>query len=55
MGPKTAERIVKRFGEQTLAVIELEPERLTEAQGIGASMRDLIIAGWARAAARSAT
>ena len=47
LGPKTAERIVNRFGEQTLAVIELEPERLTEAQGVGASMRDRIIAGWA--------
>ena len=47
LGPKTAERIVNRFGEQTLAVIELEPERLTEAQGVGASMRNRIIAGWA--------
>jgi exodeoxyribonuclease V alpha subunit len=47
LGPKTAERIVNRFGEQTLAIIELEPERLTEAQGVGASMRDRIIAGWA--------
>lgn len=47
LGPKTAERIVNRFGEQTLAVIELEPERLTEAQGVGASMRDRIVAGWA--------
>ncbi len=47
MGPKTAERIVNRFGEQTLAIIELEPERLTEAQGVSASMRERIIAGWA--------
>jgi ATP-dependent exoDNAse (exonuclease V) alpha subunit len=47
LGPKTAERIVDRFGEQTLAVIELEPERLTEAPGVGATMRDRIIAGWA--------
>ncbi|HZC07888.1 MAG TPA: ATP-dependent RecD-like DNA helicase, partial [Ktedonobacterales bacterium] len=29
IGPKLAERIVNAFGEQTLAVIELEPERLT--------------------------
>jgi exodeoxyribonuclease V alpha subunit len=47
LGPKTAERIVDRFGEQTLAIIELEPERLTEAPGVGATMRDRIIAGWA--------
>jgi exodeoxyribonuclease V alpha subunit len=46
IGPKTAERIVEHFGEQTLAVIELEPERLTEVSGISASKRDLIIAGW---------
>ena len=30
VGPKTAERIVETFGEQTLAVLELEPDRLTE-------------------------
>lgn len=47
IGPKTAERIVDHFGEQTLAVLELEPERLTEVRGIGARARDLIIAGWA--------
>jgi exodeoxyribonuclease V alpha subunit len=47
IGPKTAERIVERFGEQTLAVLELEPERLTEVAGISAHKRDAIIAGWA--------
>ncbi|HEX9069003.1 MAG TPA: ATP-dependent RecD-like DNA helicase [Ktedonobacterales bacterium] len=47
IGPKTAERIVDRFGEQTLAVLDLEPERLTEVKGISAQMRDRIIAGWA--------
>ena len=46
IGPKTAERIVERFGEQTLAVIELEPERLTEVAGISVHKRDLIVAGW---------
>ncbi|HEX8727138.1 MAG TPA: ATP-dependent RecD-like DNA helicase, partial [Ktedonobacterales bacterium] len=34
IGPKLAERIVHQFGEQTLAVIELEPERLTSVSGI---------------------
>jgi exodeoxyribonuclease V alpha subunit len=47
IGPRTAERIVERFGEQTLAVLDLEPERLTEVKGISAAKRDLIVRGWA--------
>ena len=47
IGPKTAERIVDHFGEQTLAVIELEPERLTEVSGISAAKRDRLVAAWA--------
>src|SRR5579884_2258745 len=47
VGPKTAERIVDYFGEQTLAVLELEPERLTEVKGVGRDLRDKIIKGWA--------
>lgn len=46
VGPKTAERIVDHFGEQTLAILELEPERLIEVKGISAQKRDLIMAGW---------
>ncbi len=46
IGPKTAERIVAHFGEQTLAVIELEPRRLTEIKGISPAKRDAIVAGW---------
>ncbi len=46
IGPKTAERIVAAFGEQTLAVIELEPERLIEVKGISAAKCDAIIQGW---------
>lgn len=46
IGPKLAERIVERFGEQTLAVIELEPERLAEVSGISARKREAIVAGW---------
>jgi exodeoxyribonuclease V alpha subunit len=48
IGPKTAERIVEAFGEQTLAVLELEPDRLTEISGISAHKRDLIVQGWAQ-------
>ena len=34
IGPKTAARIVDHFGEQTLLVMEREPERLAEVSGI---------------------
>ncbi len=34
IGPKTAARIVDRFGDQTLAVMERQPERLAEISGI---------------------
>jgi exodeoxyribonuclease V alpha subunit len=47
IGPKTAERIVKHFGEQALAIIELEPDRLMEVPGIGTAKRNLIVRGWA--------
>lgn len=35
IGPKTAEAIVRKFGEDTMDVIEHEPDRLTEVDGIG--------------------
>ena len=34
IGPRTASRIVEMFGEQTLAIMEREPERLSEGPGI---------------------
>ena len=34
VGPKTASRIVQRFGENTLQIIEQEPHRLAEVSGI---------------------
>ncbi len=34
IGPKTAARIVNRFGAQTLAIMEQEPQRLAEVSGI---------------------
>jgi len=34
IGPKTATRIVERFGDQTLVIMEREPERLAEVSGI---------------------
>ena len=35
IGPSAAEKIVKRFGEHALEVIQNEPDRLTEISGIG--------------------
>ena len=37
IGPKLAARIVARFGEQTLHILEREPERLAEVSGISLS------------------
>lgn len=37
IGPKMAARIVGRFGEQTLHIMEREPERLSEIHGISAA------------------
>jgi exodeoxyribonuclease V alpha subunit len=47
IGPKKAERIVAHFGEQTLAIIEQQPERLSEVKGISAKDREQIISSWA--------
>src|SRR2546421_5178675 len=47
IGPKKAKLIVDHFGEQTLAIIEQQPERLSEVRGIGAKDRDQIIKTWA--------
>ncbi len=37
IGPRTAARIVERFGEQTLLIMEREPQRLAEVSGISAA------------------
>ena len=36
IGPKTAARIVQKFGDQTLVIMEQQPERLAEVMGISA-------------------
>ncbi len=46
IGPKKAEYIVNHFGEQTLAIIEQQPERLSEVKGISKKDRDQIIKTW---------
>ncbi|KRQ87718.1 ATP-dependent RecD-like DNA helicase [Caloramator mitchellensis] len=35
IGPVTAKRIVEKFGKDTLDIMEMNPERLTEVEGIG--------------------
>ena len=46
IGPRLAERIVAHFGEDTLEVIEAEPERLEEVADIGPKRSILIARAW---------
>ncbi len=46
VGPKTVSRLVGRFKDKTLEVIEKDPGRLTEVNGIGAETASRIIEGW---------
>lgn len=46
IGPKMAERIVSRFGDQALTILESEPERLLEIEGIGTKKLNRIVASY---------
>jgi exodeoxyribonuclease V alpha subunit len=46
IGPVMAKRLVERFGDETLRVIEQEPERLAEVEGIGPSRVQSIKKAW---------
>ncbi len=46
VGPVTAERIVDRFGADTLRVMEEEPERLREVDGVGPKRAAAIAHAW---------
>lgn len=46
IGPKFAQRIVERFGERTLEIIDRESGRLREVSGIGEGRRKLIKESW---------
>ena len=46
VGPVLAERIVMKFGLDTLVVIEKTPERLSEVEGIGPKRIDMIARAW---------
>ena len=47
IGPAYARRLVKAFGEAVFDVVETEPERLREVEGIGPVRAARIAAGWA--------
>jgi exodeoxyribonuclease V alpha subunit len=46
VGPVTAKKIVRHFGEQTLEVFDAAIERLTEVPGIARAMLDMIRSAW---------
>jgi exodeoxyribonuclease V alpha subunit len=46
IGPKKAQKIVEHFGEQTLAILEQQPERLREVRGISGKDCEQIVASW---------
>ena len=46
IGPKMADRIVDRFGEKTLEIIDHSPEQLAEIDGIGKKRIQMIRAAW---------
>lgn len=46
VGPVTAKRLVAVFGKETLDVIENQPDRLAECEGIGPVRSARIIEGW---------
>jgi exodeoxyribonuclease V alpha subunit len=46
IGPVMARRLVQRFGLATLEIIESEPKRLAEVEGIGPVRRERILEAW---------
>ena len=46
IGPVMASRIVRTFGLKTLEVIDSEPQKLLEVEGIGKTRLDWILAAW---------
>lgn len=46
IGPKKAQKIVDHFGEQTLAILEQQPELLAEVKGLNPKDREQIIRSW---------
>ncbi|MFJ2032842.1 ATP-dependent RecD-like DNA helicase [Streptosporangium sp. NPDC087985] len=47
IGPRLAHAVVSHFGQETLTVIDTEPERLLEVVNIGAARQAQIVQAWA--------
>ena len=47
IGPHFARKLVRAFGEQVFDIIEQEPERLLELEGIGPKRRERVTSAWA--------
>jgi exodeoxyribonuclease V alpha subunit len=54
VGPELARRIVSHFGAETLRVLESQPERLREVEGIGRKRQQQLVDGWKAHAAERA-
>lgn len=48
IGPGLAARIVKHFGQNSLKIIETNPERLEEIDGIGSKRKGNILSAWTK-------
>jgi exodeoxyribonuclease V alpha subunit len=46
IGPKYAKKIIAKFGINTLKIIDTEPHRLSEIEGIGSKRREQILTCW---------
>lgn len=46
IGPKYAKKIIAKFGINTLKIIDTEPHRLSEIEGIGSKRREQILSCW---------
>lgn len=50
IGPSTAKKLVQHFGDKTLDILQYDPARLTEVDGIGPSKAEKIAASFAKQA-----
>jgi exodeoxyribonuclease V alpha subunit len=48
IGPRTAQKIVDHFGEDTLKILERNPERLDEVRGLKTDLAKKLITAWAQ-------
>ena len=48
IGPRTAEKIVSQLGEDTIAILDNEPQRIHEVRGLKRGLADNLIKAWAK-------